>query len=161
VNARARELVLSLRLEPHPEGGHYREVFRSPSAVRPADGRTLRSALTVIHFLLDGDANSRWHRVASDEVWHWVEGAPLELYQADPALSAYTRELLGPPGEGREPVRVVPAGHWQAARSTGGYTLVSCTVAPGFDFADFTLLADAPPDADALRRHFPDAAPLI
>jgi uncharacterized protein len=159
--SRVNELVRTLRLEPHPEGGFYREVHRSPSAVRPEDGRTPRSALTVIYYLLDGHAQSRWHRVLSDESWHWAEGAALELFRIDSAVSTCIRELLGPLADGTEPLRVVPAGHWQAARSTGAFTLVTCAVGPGFDFSDFRLLADAPPDADLVRRHFPDVASLV
>jgi uncharacterized protein len=159
--SRVNELVRTLRLEPHPEGGFYREVHRSPVAVRTEDGRPPRSALTVIYYLLDEHSQSRWHRVLSDESWHWVEGAPLELFRIDSAVSTCTRDLLGPLADRTEPLRVVPAGHWQAARSTGTFTLVTCAVGPGFDFADFRLLADSPPDADLVRRHFPDVAPLV
>jgi uncharacterized protein len=161
MSARANELVRTLDLKAHPEGGYYREVFRSPASVRPEDARPPRNALTVIYFLLEGSGCSRWHRVLSDETWHWAEGAPLELFQADAAMSTCVREVLGPLGGGAEPLRVVPAGHWQAARSTGAYTLVTCTVGPGFDFADFQLLADSGPDAALLRRRFPDVEAMV
>ncbi|HEX5727032.1 MAG TPA: cupin domain-containing protein [Longimicrobiaceae bacterium] len=157
---RAAELVRRLELRPHPEGGWYREVFRSPHTVRPDDGRPPRSALTVIHFLLAGGGHSRWHRVASDEAWSWVEGDPLELMRILPD-GVLARVRLGAPGEGAEPVAVVPAGEWQAARTLGAYTLVACAVGPGFDFADFAMLADAPAEAEAVRRRHPDAAALI
>lgn len=136
---RAEELTQGLRLEPHPEGGAFREIFRSPLAVRPMDGRPDRAALTAIYFMLRSGEESRWHRVASDEAWVWLEGAPLELFVADHPGPAGARVLLGPVGEGISPVYVVPAGRWQAARSTGGYSLVTCMVGPGFDFADFVL----------------------
>ena len=156
MSPRAAHLVETLGLQPHPEGGHYREIFRSPQAVRPADGRGERSALTVIHFLLTEGEVSRWHRVASDEAWHVVEGAPLALLVADDGFAAVETHQLG--GEG-PPAHVVPAGAWQAARSLGAYTLVGCTVGPGFDFADFELI-DARPDlADAARQR-PEAAPF-
>jgi predicted cupin superfamily sugar epimerase len=86
--------------------------------------------------------------VTSDETWHYVEGAPLELFRVDAAFSECERMLVGSLADGAEPARVVPAGHWQAARTTGTYTLVSCAVGPGFDFADFAMLADHPTDAE-------------
>ena len=156
------DLIRSLRLEPHPEGGFFREIHRSAASVHPEDGRGARSGLTLIYFLLDAGGHSRWHRVTSDEAWHFIEGAPLELFRMDAALSTHERMMLGPLGAaGAEPVRVIHAGDWQAARTTGDYTLVACAVGPGFDFADFTLLDDDPPAADRVRRRFPDAAALI
>ena len=160
--SRATELVRTLRLEPHPEGGFFREIHRATGSVHPDDGRGARSGLTLIYFLLDAHGHSRWHRVSSDEVWQHVEGAPLELFHLDPALAAHQRMVLGPLDvPGAQPVRVIPAGHWQAARTTGDYTLVACAVGPGFDFADFAMLADHPADAEGVRRRFPDAAVLI
>ena len=161
MHPRADELVRRLGLRPHPEGGFYREVFRANRRVQPFDARPARSALTVIYFLLAGGGASRWHRVASDEAWSWVEGDPLELLRITPALDSLTRQLVGAPGEGVEALAVVPAGEWQAARTTGAYTLVTCAVGPGFDFADFAMLSDHPREADLVRRHFPDAAPLV
>ncbi|HWK88608.1 MAG TPA: cupin domain-containing protein, partial [Longimicrobium sp.] len=85
MHRRAAELLRSLRMEGHPEGGAYREIYRSPTAVQPQDRRHGRSALTVIYFLLADGQQSRWHRVQSDEVWQHLEGAPLELFRIDPA----------------------------------------------------------------------------
>jgi uncharacterized protein len=135
MHPRAQALIETLQLTPHPEGGFYREVFRSTETVQPSDSRPMRSALTTIYFLLPAGAHSRWHQVLSDEVWHFYEGAPLELLCDD------QRWILGPviPGGEQAPVQIVPAGAWQAARSLGEYTLVGCTVGPGFDFADFSL----------------------
>jgi uncharacterized protein len=158
---RAQELIRTLRLQPHPEGGHYREIHRSTLGVRPEDGRAVRSGLTLIYFLLEAAGQSRWHRVASDEVWQFVEGDPLELFRIDPGLNECERMLLGPLADGGEPVRVIPPGHWQAARTTGRYTLVACAVGPGFDFADFAMLADHPPEAEQVRRRFPSTASLV
>ncbi len=158
---RAQELIRTLGLQPHPEGGHYREIHRSTLSVHPDDGRHTRSALTLIYFLLDAHGHSRWHRVISDEAWLHLEGAPLELFRMDPALAECERMLLGSLADRAQPAHVIPAGHWQAARTTGTFTLVSCAVGPGFDFADFAMLADHPTEAEQVRRRFPDAAPLV
>lgn len=108
----------------------------------PDDGRPSRRALTVIYFLLAEGQISRWHKVASDEAWHHHEGDVLELsVAASPDGSDVVTLALGPVGDGVEPVRVVPAGQWQAARSTGAFTFVSCAVGPGFDFEDFEMEA--------------------
>ncbi len=161
MHPRAVSLIQQLELQPHPEGGYYREVFRSAWQVRPDDRRTARNALTSIYYLLPDGGFSRWHRVHSDEVWHFYEGEPLELFWLDEADTKWVRDVLGPVGDGVAPVRCVPAGRWQAARSTGSYTLVGCSVGPGFDFADFELLADAPRDADYVTRQFPHARELL
>ena len=139
---RAVALIRDLALAPHPEGGFYREIWRSTQRVEPADGRGSRSAITEIYFLLPAGAVSRWHRVASDEIWHHLEGAPLELLIAPPDKSRVERFELGPLGPDQEPVHAVPAGFWQMARSLGDYSLVACTVGPGFEFADFEMQSD-------------------
>ncbi len=158
MHPRAAELAGLLDLQPHPEGGHFREVFRSLNVVRPADGRGDRSALTAIYFLLSAGEFSRWHRLASDEVWHHYEGEPLELFVLDGGLERCERRLLG---AGRGPVAAVPSGCWQAARPAGAYALAGCSVGPGFDFADFRLMADDPAAAEAVRRRFPDVAAFL
>jgi len=152
MSPRASDLVARLGLEPHPEGGFYRETFRSTASVEPTDGRPARAALTTIYFLLTAGDVSRWHRVASDEAWHLLEGDPLELWTADGAFEAIEALRLGAVGDGSEPAHVVPAGAWQAARTTGAYSLVGCTVGPGFDFADFELIDPAGPLAEAARQ---------
>lgn len=139
---RVAALIAQLALRPHPEGGWYRETFRSPQAVRREADGALRSGLTTIFFLLAGGDVSRWHRVASDEAWHHYEGAALELLSFAPDGSATHRVQLGADAGSR--MHVVPAGWWQAARPTGDYALVGCSVGPGFDFADFVLLGDLP-----------------
>jgi predicted cupin superfamily sugar epimerase len=161
MHPRARELVETLKLSPHPEGGFFREIHRSSVRVtRKATGAE-RSALTTIHFLLPELTFSRWHRVLSDEAWHFAEGAPLELFVCDPGETAIRRIVLGPPGEEARPAAVVPAGCAQAARPLGGYTLVECTVGPGFEFEDFRLLADEPHAAARLRALDPELAALL
>jgi predicted cupin superfamily sugar epimerase len=158
---RVPTLIESLGLVAHPEGGYYAETYRSGALVRPADGRGARPSLTTIYFLLPEGAVSRWHRVASDEVWHFYEGAPLELLELTPDLARLRTHNLGPLTGSQSPACVIPAGHWQAARSTGAYTLVGCTVGPGFEFADFTLLSDAPESAALLRAGFPEVEPWV
>jgi hypothetical protein len=158
VDARAAQLIERLGLAPHPEGGYFRELFRAGLGVVPGDGRGARSALTSIYFLLPAGEVSRWHRVRSDEVWHHCEGAPLELLVIAPAVPRLERLALGPLGERQSPVHCVPAHWWQAARPLGAYTLVSCTVGPGFEFADFELLRDRRDLADTLCATLPEAA---
>ena len=160
MEARAAELVRTLGLAPHPEGGFYREIWRAPLAVAPEDRRGARSALTAIYFLLPAGAVSCWHRVRSDEIWHHYEGAPLELLCVPPDALRLERVRLGPLADGQAPVHCVPAHWWQAARPLGAYTLVGCTVGPGFEFADFELLRDQPSLADALCGALPEAAPF-
>jgi uncharacterized protein len=161
MHARAVALIASLNLRPHPEGGYYGEVYRSSSLVMPGDTRAERSALTTIYFLLPAGDVSRWHLVASDEAWHFYEGAPLELLTADRHFTRIERTMVGPVADASQPVHVVPANIWQAARSTGAYTLVGCTVGPGFDFADFQLLRTAPAEADSARARHPGIAEFI
>jgi predicted cupin superfamily sugar epimerase len=160
MHPRAAELVRMLGLAPHPEGGFFREVFRSTDRVRPLDGRAPRSALTTIFFLLVEGQSSRWHAVASDEVWHLYEGGPLELLIAPHDLTRVDRALLGPAGGDALPTRTVPARCWQAARPLAAYALAGCSVGPGFEFEDFDLLADDP-RAAALRTAAPDLAVLL
>lgn len=151
----AEILVAQLRLEPHPEGGWFRELHRSAIPVQRVDGEQ-RCALTVIWFLLTATQISRWHRVmGADETWHHAGGAPLELWILPPDGGVAENKLLGPLGGGSGsekalPVQVVPAGWWQAARCLGDWSLATCCVGPGFSFQDFELLhpwpaADHPP----------------
>jgi len=142
----AEGTIQRLQLEPHPEGGFYRETFRSPQLLTLSDGR-LRHASTAIHFLLPAGVRSTWHRVAADEVWHHYDGAPLRLYRLGMA------EVRLDPGT---PQAVVPAGVWQAAEADGGAVLVGCTVAPGFEFEDFVL-----GDPERLAEEFPGDAALV
>jgi uncharacterized protein len=160
MHPRAAELIATLDLRPHPEGGFYREVFRSAMKLTP-DSRGERAALTTIYFLLPEGAASRWHLVTSDEVWHLYEGGPLELLEMDAAGTTLERHVLGPVGDDSAPVHTIGAGRWQAARSTRGYTLVGCTVAPGFDFADFHMLADDAELAARVRTRWPELTALV
>jgi predicted cupin superfamily sugar epimerase len=142
------KLITRLGLEPHPEGGHYREVLRSDLEVIRGDGER-RPALTLIDYLLPQGACSRWHRVAqAEETWHHAGGSPLRLWRLPPEGGLLEALLLGPDDPQRpeqRPAHRIPPGWWQAARSEGAWSLVNCCVAPGFSFADFSLLADLPP----------------
>lgn len=136
----AEEIIAALDLAPHPEGGHYRQTWVAEAApgTRPAG--------TAILFLLAAGERSHWHRVDADELWHFHAGAPLVLSRAAEALGRRRDDVLGADlAAGELPQLVVPAGHWQAARTTGAWTLVGCTVSPGFRFSGFEL---APPGFD-------------
>lgn len=156
MHSRARQLIDELGLQPHPEGGHYREVFRSTQAVSRAGDGAARVALTSIYFLLAQGERSRWHQVSADEAWHHCEGAALRLLSFGPDGGPGRVTVLGPVGAGSAPVHVVPADHWQAAQSMGDFTLVACSVGPGFDFADFRLLADLPAGHAPQPQGLPD-----
>ncbi|KQO43121.1 cupin domain-containing protein [Methylobacterium sp. Leaf85] len=133
---KAAEVIAKLGLQPHPEGGHYRETFRDPTEV---DGRSVGSA---IYYLLDLGETSEWHRVDASEIWFWHAGAPMVITTSPNGHDA-TATYLGPDlAHGQQPQIVVPAGHWQTATSLGSWTLVSCTVSPAFRFEGFEM---APP----------------
>jgi predicted cupin superfamily sugar epimerase len=133
----AREVARLLDLAPHPEGGHYRETFRDTAV--DAGGR---AASTAILFLLAGDEVSEWHRVDAAEVWHFHAGAPLVITLSPNGHDASARHLGPDIRAGQSPQIAVPARCWQTAASLGAWTLVGCTVAPGFRFEGFEL---APP----------------
>jgi predicted cupin superfamily sugar epimerase len=129
----AGDIIALLGLKPHLEGGHYRETFRDPRL--DANGRSCSAA---IYFLLARHERSHWHRIDAVEVWHYCAGSALALQIADDDRRTTVR--LGPDlAAGEVPQAIVPAHAWQAAESTGDWTLVGCTVAPGFDFAKFEL----------------------
>ncbi|HXY89763.1 MAG TPA: cupin domain-containing protein [Xanthobacteraceae bacterium] len=131
----AADIVRLLELAPHPEGGHFREIFRDPRAL--ADGRTASSA---IYFLLAAGEHSHWHRVDATEVWHFYAGAPLALEIARDEKGPIERRVLGNDlAAGERPQIAVPVNAWQAAESKGPWTLCGCTVAPGFEFSGFEL----------------------
>jgi predicted cupin superfamily sugar epimerase len=132
----AADIIARFDLKPHPEGGHYRETFRDARL----DDRG-RACSTAIYFLLARGERSRWHRIDAAEIWHYYAGHALILHVADDAGSRSL--VLGPDlAAGEVPQAMVPAHAWQAAESSGDWTLVGCTVAPGFDFAKFELAPD-------------------
>lgn len=138
----AREVIESLQLAPHPEGGFFAETFRAPALPAPLPGRGERSASTAIYFLLETGDFSALHVVDSDEAWHHYLGDPVELVCFDREKRLRTIQLGPALARGERPQHVVPSGELQAARVLGGahgFALCGCTVAPGFDFADFRM----------------------
>lgn len=159
---RARLWIETLRLQPHPEGGYFAETYRAAEQVAapdlPARYGGDRSFSTAIYFLLEAGQFSAFHRIKSDEVWHFYDGGPLEVYVLHADKRMETLRLGRDLGHGERPQAVVPAGCWFASRPAPGtpYALVGCTVAPGFDFADFELAT-----ADQLAGAYPAHAALI
>ena len=134
----ADEIIAHLNLEPHPEGGFYRQTWidNAPEGTRPAG--------TAIFFLLKAGESSHWHKVDAPEIWHYYAGAPLILSQSKTETGPKQDQILGPDlAKGEIPQLIVPKNHWQAAATTGDWTLVGCTVSPAFRFSGFTL---APPE---------------
>ncbi len=127
----ADEIIAHLRLEPHPEGGFYRQTWIAENKGRPTG--------TCIYFLLKEGESSHWHRVDATEIWLYHAGAPLVLSLAADDAGPATDHLLSPDLTQGQPQIIVPENRWQAARTTGNFTLVSCTVSPGFQFEGFIL----------------------
>jgi predicted cupin superfamily sugar epimerase len=155
MNPAAQAIVDALGLAPHPEGGFYRETFRAPLLLPAPQGQ--RAASTAIYYLLPAGTFSALHRVRSDEVWHHYAGDPVDLHLID-GEGVHTavrlgRDVLG----GERPQHVVPAGVWQAAAPHGdAFALCGCTVAPGFDFADFEM-----PSRAELTARFPHLRDVV
>lgn len=148
------EIIAAYRMERHPEGGWFREVHRSSRPLGRISGYPgARPAFTAIYFLLTRGDFSSFHRLRSEEAWIHLAGDPLELILMGREVRRIT---LGSVTEGKDPVAVVPSGELQAARSSGEYTLSACFVAPGFDFADFSM-----PSRKDLLREYPDRRDLI
>jgi predicted cupin superfamily sugar epimerase len=154
------DLIRRFDLQPHPEGGFFRETYRCAGSVRRADGSTpARSASTAIYYLLCDGAHSAWHRIKSDEVWHFYAGAPLNVHVLDAAGALITHRLGNPLTHSNAVFQaVVPAGLWFAAECAdpATFALVGCTVAPGFEFSEFELA-----NVDALKAQSPRHAALI
>ncbi len=148
------EIISAFRLERHPEGGWFREVHRSSLAIGPLPGYPgARPSFTAIHFLLTRGDFSAFHRLRSEEAWIHLSGDPLELV----ILGRDVRRCeIGSAAEEREPIAVVPAGEFQAARTTGEYSMAACIVSPGFDFEDFSL-----PTREELIRKYPEWSDLV
>lgn len=130
----AAEIIEQLELSPHPEGGYFRETFRDSTLIAG------RSMSTAIYYLLQAGEVSRWHRIDTAEIWHWYAGAALELSIYNASTHACQILDLGNTfKDNQQPQVIVPAHHWQSAYTKGEWTLVGCTVAPGFEFARFEL----------------------
>ena len=143
----AADIIARLELRPHPEGGYYRETFRDTRA--DAQGRAFS---TAIYFLLVRGERSLWHRIDATEIWHYYAGSPLTLRIAHEGCTPHTVRLGPDVASGERPQAIVPAFAWQTAETTGDWTLVGCTVAPGFEFASFELAAPdwEPPQSPCL-----------
>ncbi|PUZ27237.1 hypothetical protein GA0116948_11749 [Chitinophaga costaii] len=151
-----------LKLSPHVEGGAFRETYRSalqlPQSALPNAFQGQRAAATGIYFLLEAGQYSAFHRIAADEMWHFYDGYPLSIYEITPAGTLLHHRLGRDLEAGEHLQLVIPAGNWFASRTatSGGFALVGCTVAPGFDFADFELASRA-----TLQAAYPQHATLI
>jgi hypothetical protein len=161
MNNRALTLINGLELSPHPEGGYYKEIYRSETTVPSPHAGAMRRALTDIYFLLLSGQVSRLHRVLHDEIWHLYEGAPLVLVE----IAANGLEMGEVRLEGCDPTpkykHCVKGGNWQAAYSAGEYTLVGCTVAPGFAFEDFRFLSQEAELQSIVLEKFPSVSHLL
>lgn len=158
-NSAVNRLIQQFDLQPHPEGGYYRETYRSEERVQRLQSGRERSASTAIYYLLSGDAYSAWHRIRSDELWHFYAGCPLDIHVLDDGGQLRTLRL-GNALEEPDAVfqAAVPARCWFAAERIDhqGYSFVGCTVAPGFEFSEFELA-----DAAQLQMQYPQHAKLI
>ena len=135
------EIINQFKLSLHPEGGWFREIIRSENLVNRNDGQK-RNNITSIYYLLCANERSKWHRVnSSDEIWIYLQGAPLNLY----FLDDNNKELKNIRLDSNNPIEMIPSGYWQAASTTGEFTLTSCCVGPGFEFKDFEMLKNIDP----------------
>jgi len=154
--------IEKLGLIAHPEGGYYREVYRSADLLKasclPAPFEGERSVSTAIYYLLEQNDFSAFHRINSDEIWHHYAGGILTIYSIEPGLGELSIQYLGVDDDKSTPMLVIPHGHWFAAQPAQNcdFVLVGCTVAPGFDFADFQLA-----ERKTLTNQFPQHADLI
>lgn len=141
----ARHYIQSLNLQPHPEGGYFAETYRSaesiPSGALPGRFSGMRAFGTAIYFLLERHHFSALHRILADEIWHFYAGGPLQVFVINPDATLTIVRLGNEPAKGEVFQAVVPAGCWFGAKSAEGtdFSLVGCTVAPGFNFADFEM----------------------
>ena len=132
----ADEIIQLLDLQPHPEGGHYRETWRADASTGE------RAAGTAIYFLLKSGEVSKWHRVDAAEIWHWYAGAALELKISEGGQESEAHTLGPTLEDGQAPQVIVPPNAWQSAQSLGAWTLVGCTVSPAFEFSGFEMAPD-------------------
>jgi len=161
MNSETKQLISELQLIPHPEGGYYKEVYRSESTVISPYHGHLRHAITDIYFLLLEGQNSRFHRLVHDEIWHFYKGDSLVLVDLSPDIQTVSQITLGNLPDKNNFKYRVRGGHWQSAYSTGEYSLVGCTVAPGFEFDDFSFLKDDQVAYQSVIDKFPELKTLI
>ncbi len=160
MKSKVKHWIHALDLEKHPEGGYFKEVYRSSESLSdqqlPERFTGQRSIATSIYFLLPEYEYSAFHRIQSDETWYFHEGSPLEIYVLKTNGDLHIQKLGLNVEAGEIPQFTVPYGHWFAAKSLGNYSLVGCAVAPGFDFSDFEMAS-----ADVLCEQFPQYKDLI
>lgn len=161
MNKRAAELIDILELSLHPEGGYYKEVYRSKSKLTSPENNKVRNAVTDIYFLLVSGQISRFHKVVHDEIWNFYEGAPLELIEINSDTLEISRTVLGNNEHTLKYKHCVEGNNWQAAYSTGEYTLAGCTVAPGFEFSDFEFLKDDKEFHDRILKNHPELSEFM
>jgi predicted cupin superfamily sugar epimerase len=144
-----QNIIQTLQLKAHPEGGYFRETYRSSGEISPADlgpdYTGTRNFATCIYFLLTSESFSAFHRIIQDEIWHFYEGSPIYLHMISPQ-GIYSRAIIGRDfAQGQVPQLIIPGGTWFAANvvNSNDFSLVGCTVSPGFDFADFELASRA------------------
>lgn len=142
MDPKTQEIINALDLSPHPEGGYYKETYRSEMNVETEDGKS-RSAATGIYFLLTKEICTSWHHVSSDELWHFYKGDPLVLEIINEQGKFSKRLLNDELTRKGQFQQLIPKNCWQRAYSTGEYTLVGCTVSPGFEFEDFEMIEEA------------------
>ena len=153
----AQKIIKDLQMKPHPEGGHYAETYRSPeSAPVPWSGNSPRNFSTSIYFLLQKGEFSAWHRLRSDEMWHHYEGRDVTIHVIDPSSGQLSSYLLGRVKRGGRPQVLIPRNVYFCAEVERGFSLVGCTVTPGFDFADFEM-----PKREFLIGLFPEHEKMI
>ena len=141
MDKKSSEIIKQFKLLPHPEGGWFKEIFRSENYVTRKDCEK-RNNITGIYYMLRKNEISTWHRVISaDEIWIHLKGAPLNLWCLDNGNKELRRLRI----DSNNPIEIIPSGNWQAASSSGVFTLVSCCVGPGFDFSDFEMLRNLDP----------------
>ena len=141
MDKKSSEIIKQYKLLPHPEGGWFREIVRSESYVTRKDGEK-RNNITGIYYMLRKNEIGSWHRVNSaDEIWIYLKGSPLNLWSLDEGNKELRKVRL----DSNNPIEMIPSGYWQAATSSGAFTLTSCCVGPGFDFSDFELLRNLEP----------------
>ena len=141
MDKKSSQIIKHFNLLPHPEGGWFKEILRSKNYVMRKDGEK-RNNITGIYYMLRNDEISSWHRVNSaDEIWIYLKGAPLNLW----CLDDRNKDLRKLRIDSNNPIEMIPSGYWQAASSSGAFTLVSCCVGPGFDFVDFEMLRNLDP----------------
>ena len=161
MDERAEKIIKELDLSPHPEGGYFKETYRSENKLKSPNNGEIRNAVTDIYFLLVFKQISRFHKVLHDEIWHFYEGDPIELVEIQNNSHEISRVILGDKNNILNYKHCIKGSNWQAAYSLGKYSLVGCTVAPGFDFSDFEFLRENKTLCSQIIKIAPELKKLI